>query len=82
MPLEEWAVAFERWLGEQTSPEAAWVRFRTKYPQLPDATLLELVGWMLEVERLQPAQGSPLRPDGLPEWVQLPAWRWPIAGRR
>jgi hypothetical protein len=82
MSMEAWAVAMERWLGEQTTPEAMWVRFRAECPELSDATLIELVGWMLSVGRLQPAKGTPMRPDGLPVRVQLPAWRWPITGRR
>jgi hypothetical protein len=80
--MEESAVTMERWLGDHTIPEATWVGFRTQYPQIPDETLLELVERMLDVGRLQPTQGTPVRPDGLPVWVQLPAWRWPIAGHR
>lgn len=82
MSLEEGAVAMERWLGEQTTSEAMWMHFCAEHPEVSDATLIELVGWMLSVGRLQPAKGTAMRPDGLPVRVQLPAWRWPAVGRR
>jgi hypothetical protein len=32
-----------------TAPEAMWVQFRIGHPEVSDATLIELVGWMLSV---------------------------------